>query len=85
LELLSFNKPFFMEIDALDVGIGAVLQQDGRHITYLSKASGPLSFGLSTYEKECMAVLYDVKHWRSYLMLGEFVIKTDQCNLGCVW
>lgn len=81
LALPNFEKTFVLETDACDKGIGAVLQQDGHPIAYLSKALGPKSSGLSTYEKECMAILFAVDHWRSYLQMGEFVIKTDQRSL----
>jgi hypothetical protein len=39
---------------------------------------GPKSRGLSTYEKEYMAILLVVQTWHSYLLFQEFVILTDQ-------
>jgi transposase InsO family protein len=81
LALPDFSKTFVIETDACDTGIGAVLQQDGHPLAFLSKALGPRTSGLSTYEKECMAILAAVDHWRSYLQLGEFVIRTDQRSL----
>lgn len=41
--------------------------QEGHPIAYLSKALGPKSCGLSTYEKEYMAILVAVQAWRTYL------------------
>lgn len=76
LGLLDFSKQFTVETDASDAGIGAVLSQEGHPIAYLSKALGPRSKGLSTYEKECMAILLAVDHWRSYLQHQEFLILT---------
>ncbi|CAN6447910.1 unnamed protein product [Victoria cruziana] len=38
LTLSDFTKRFVMEIDACDVGVGAVLSQDGHPIAYMSKA-----------------------------------------------
>jgi len=55
-----------VETDASDKGIGAVLQQDGHPIAYLSKALGPKNQVLSTYEKESLAILMAIEHWRSY-------------------
>jgi hypothetical protein len=81
LALPDFAKTFVIETDACDNGIGAVLQQDGHPLAFLSRALGPRSSGLSVYEKECMAILAAVDHWRSYLQLGEFVIRTDQQSL----
>jgi hypothetical protein len=57
------------------------LQQEGHPLAFLSKALGPRACGLSAYEKECMAILAAVDHWRSYLQLGKFVIRTDQRSL----
>ena len=81
LALPDFSKVFTVETDASDKGIGAVLQQDGHPIAYLSKALGPKNQVLSTYEKESLAILMAIEHWRSYLQQGEFIIKTDQKSL----
>lgn len=50
-------------------------------MAFLSKALGPRNRGLSTYEKECLAILLAIDHWRSYLQGAEFVIRTDQRSL----
>lgn len=67
LALPDFSKPFTVETDASDLGIGAVLMQEGHPISYLSKSFCERNMGLSTYEKECMAVLLAVEKWRCYL------------------
>lgn len=82
LALPDFAKPFSIETDVSATGIGAVLMQDGHPLALLSKALGPRSSGLSTYEKEYMAVLMAVQQWRSYLQLAEFTIYTDQQSLA---
>jgi len=76
LALPNLHKPFLIETDASDKGIGAVLQQEGHHVAYVSKALGPRNQTLSTYEKECLAILLAVEHWRPYIQHGEFVLKT---------
>lgn len=81
LGLPDFNKPFSVETDASGTGIGAVLMQGGHPLAYLSKALGPRSQGLSTYEKEYMAILLALEHWRSYLQHAEFDIVTDHRSL----
>ncbi|XP_039068452.1 uncharacterized protein LOC120214696 [Hibiscus syriacus] len=48
---------FFLETDASSKGIGAVISQAGRPITYLSKALGPKHADLSIYENEYLAIL----------------------------
>jgi hypothetical protein len=82
LALPNFALPFCLETDASNQGVGAVLMQGGHPITYLSKALGPKSQGLSTYEKEFLAILTAVDHWRHYLQLKEFHIVTDHRSLA---
>lgn len=81
LALPDFSKTFVLETDASDKGIGAVLHQDGHPIAFVSRALGPKAQGLSTYEKECFAILLAVDHWRPYLQHLEFIIKIDQKSL----
>ncbi|XP_019229326.1 PREDICTED: uncharacterized protein LOC109210380 [Nicotiana attenuata] len=57
LGLPNFSKPFTVEVDASGVGVAAVLTQNGRHLAYLSQALSPKNLGLSTYEKELVALL----------------------------
>lgn len=82
LAFSQFEKPFEIETDASDFSIGAVLIQEGRPLAFLRKALGPKNHGLSTYEKECMAILMAADRWRSYIQETEFIICTDQSALS---
>jgi hypothetical protein len=42
---------------------------------------GPKNRGLSTYEKEYLAILVAIDQWRHYLLNGEFYIHNDQQSL----
>nr|GEV13973.1 gypsy/Ty3 retroelement polyprotein [Tanacetum cinerariifolium] len=57
LALPDFTKPFEVETDTPGVEIGAVLQQNGHPIAYMSKTLSTKHQSLSTYEKEFLAVL----------------------------
>ncbi|GKF34059.1 putative mitochondrial protein, partial [Tanacetum coccineum] len=81
LGLPDFNEPFVIEIDALGVGLGAVLQHKGHPIAYLSKTLSPKHQSLSTYEKEFLAVLMALERWRCYLLDIDFIIKTYHFSL----
>lgn len=81
LALPDFTKTFVIETDACDVGIGAVLTQNGHPLAYVNKALGPRNRALSVYEKEYLAILLAVEHWCQYLQLSEFVIQTDHRSL----
>lgn len=79
--LPDFSCTFVIETDASDLGIGAVLMQRDHPLAFVSKALGPRNRGLSTYEKEYMAILLAVEQWRPYLQFKEFIIKTDHASL----
>lgn len=81
LALPNFAKEFTVETDASGTGIGAVLMQQGHPIAYLSKALSKKSQALSTYEKECLAIILAVDKWKQYLQHRPFTIATDQRSL----
>jgi len=76
----NFNEPFVVDTDASDCGIGAVLHQQGHPIAYVSKALGPRTQGLSTYEKS-LANLLAIDQWKAYLQSAEFIIQIDHRSL----
>ena len=78
LGIPDFSQVFAIETDTCQTGVGAVLLQNGHPLAYVSKPLGAKNQGLSTYEKEYLAILIVVDQWRSYLQLAEFVIYTDQ-------
>jgi hypothetical protein len=60
LTLLDFSKTFCIETDASEFGVGVVLMPDHHPVAYISKALGPKVRGLSTYEKEYIAILLTI-------------------------
>jgi hypothetical protein len=80
----DFSKVFIVETDACEIGIGAILSQEGHPIAYFSKGLSSNNQKLSTYEKEFLAVLMAMDKWRSYLHKNPFIIRTDHqilCHL----
>jgi hypothetical protein len=82
LQLPKFSIPFAIETDASSQGIVVVLSQQGHPLAFVSKALGVKNRGLSTYEKEYLAILMVVDQWRTYLQHDEFIIYTDQRSLS---
>lgn len=62
LALPEFTLSFHVECDASRVGMGVVLTQRRRPITYYSKALSDGTLGKAIYEKELMAVVMAVQH-----------------------
>lgn len=81
LYLPDFSQTFYLEIDASDFGIGAVLMQNGHPLAFFSKKLGPRRRSASTYHKELYAIVEAVQKWHQYLLGREFVIRSDQKSL----
>jgi hypothetical protein len=63
LSLPDFAKQFILEIEASNSGIGTVLLQEGHPIAFVSRALGPHTKGLSTYEKEYLTIVLAIDQW----------------------
>lgn len=61
LALPDFSQPFIIESDASGSGIGDVLQQNGKPITFTSKTLSVRNQSSSAYEREVMATFHAVK------------------------
>lgn len=81
LRIPDFSKQFIIETDASDLGMGAVLMQEGHPVSFLSKTFSTRNQALSTYEKECLAIIMAIDKWRSYLHGQTFINRTDHHSL----
>nr|GEY86454.1 retrotransposon-related protein [Tanacetum cinerariifolium] len=81
LGLPNFDQEFVIETDASGTGIGAVLCQKGHPLAYLSKTLATKHQGLSTHEKEFMAMVAALDKWKGYLLHRHFKIRTDHFSL----
>ena len=80
------NRPFVLQTDASERGIGAVLSQrsaDGEEhpVAYYSRKLLPREERYSTVEKECLAIKLGVQAFRVYLLGKAFVVQTDHRSL----
>ncbi|GJU46256.1 gypsy/ty3 retroelement polyprotein [Tanacetum coccineum] len=84
LALPNFNKEFTIETDAFGHGVGAVFQQEGHPIAFLSKTLAPKHQSLAAYEKELLAVVLALQKWRGYLLDRHFQIRIDHFSIKYV-
>nr|GEX74556.1 Ty3/gypsy retrotransposon protein [Tanacetum cinerariifolium] len=68
LSLPNFYQAFVIEADASGDGIGAVLMQENRPISYFSRKLGPRMRVAATYQKELFAIVEAVYKWLQYLL-----------------
>ena len=87
LILPDLSQEFRLETDACNVGLGAVLSQsvDGfyRPCAYWSKHLSLRERKYSTSEKELLAVVLGMEHFRQFLLGRKFTIVTDHKPL--IW
>jgi hypothetical protein len=81
LQLLDFGKTFEFECDASGIGIGGVLLQEGKPITYFSDKLSRHSLNYSMYDKTLYALVHVLETWQHYLWPKEFVIHSDHESL----
>jgi len=87
LQIPDFDKEFALVTDASDLAVSAILHQrvgeELAPISYYSRLLTAAERGYSTYEKECLAVIFGCEKCRVYLEHKEFELQCD--NLALCW
>ncbi|CAM9727168.1 unnamed protein product, partial [Choristocarpus tenellus] len=74
----DFSKEFFVHVDASNVGTGAYFEPI---IAYHSALLSPSQRKYSATQKECLAVILAIQHWRPYVWGKYFTVITDHSAL----
>ena len=94
----DIDKQFTLHMDASAYGMGTILSQEGNHTTktlahchkpilhpvaYYSATFTPTEWNYDIYERELLAVIKALAHWRHYLGWTKtpFIIYTNHANL----
>ena len=89
----DFKKKFYLATDASTYSVGAVLLQEGEPtppktpplhpVAYYSATFTPTECNYDIYERELLAIIKVLEHWRQYLIWTQepFTILTDHANL----
>lgn len=87
LQYPDFTKPFVVTTDASQIAIGGILSQGAigkdQPIAYTSRLLNDAEQNYSTIERELLAIVYAVNHFRPYLFGRKFQLVTDHKPL--VW
>lgn len=81
----DYSKPFIIQTDASDLGMGGVLVQgegaDERVVAYTSAKFSSTQRNYQTTERECLAIITAIEKFRPYIDGVKFTVVTDHASL----
>lgn len=63
------KEPFILSVDASQLGVGAVLMQDGRPIAFLSRSLTEAHQNYAQIEKEMLAIVHGCTKFHDYVLV----------------
>ena len=80
------NTEVTIESDSSDVGLVAVITQEGHPIAYASRALCPAQGNYAQIEKECLAIVFATERFEQYILRKDPVtILTDHKPLVTIF
>jgi hypothetical protein len=85
LTLPDIHQSFFIFCDASRQGLGCVLMQNEKVVTYASRLLKPHEQNYPTHDLELAAIVHALKIWRHYLIGNKCHIFTDHKSLKYIF
>ncbi|KAK1677501.1 hypothetical protein QYE76_038349 [Lolium multiflorum] len=85
LVMPDITKPFDVYCDASKIGLGCVLMQEGKVISYLSRQLKQHEQNYPTHDLELAAVVLALKVWHHYLMGNRCEVYSDHKSLKYIF
>lgn len=81
----DWTQPFILHTDASEFGLGAVLAQtingEEKVVAYASKSLNKAQKNYTTSDRECLAIIWGIRHFRVHLLGRKFDLYTDHSAL----
>ncbi|GFX76068.1 retrovirus-related Pol polyprotein from transposon opus [Trichonephila clavipes] len=81
LKLPVFKKPFELFTNSSSIGVGAVLHQEQRPVVFASRTLSSAERNYTVTERECLAVVWALNKFRTYLGSLPIKVITDHAAL----
>ena len=84
---LSYFRPevdSVVQVDASSRGLGAILLQNGKPITFASKTLSDCEQRYANIEREMLAVVFGCERFHTYLFGKRFLVQSDQKPLEMI-
>ena len=70
LQYFNIEDPIIIKVDASSIGVGAALMQEGRVVSYHSRALTPTQQRYSNIEHECYGLVHGIEHFHQCIYLA---------------
>ena len=76
MQYFNSDDPITIQVDTSNIGVGAALMQQGKVVSYHSRALTPTQH-YSNIERECYGLVNEVEHFHHYVFGCKFTVQTD--------